>query len=102
MMGDFEPDVDLEDEDLVGLIPAQKAEQDWTTKILNDLRALVDTFKRQSETTTGVSQYVFKRALELLNALERRVESMERAGMTGRSLVDIAKGYVRTISERVE
>ena len=91
--------------------PTERTERksgDWVSQVLADLRAIVETLKQQSTPrgTPGwkpqISQAVFLRALEHLNALERRIASIEKAGTVARGLFDEAKRYARELAERVE
>jgi len=91
-----------DEEDLLGQTRTERKSDDWVSQVLADLRVMVDTLKRQSSNAPAVSQSVFIKALEHLNGLERRIESIERAGTTARGLFDEAKRYARELVERVE
>jgi hypothetical protein len=87
-----------EEEDLLGQTRTERKSTDWVSQVLGDLRVMLDTLKAQSR----VSQAVLVRALEHLNALERRIDSIEKAGTVARGLFEECKKVVRTMAERIE
>lgn len=91
------------DDDIRDFVPPSREtpeDADWTTAILKELRDFVARLKGISTTAPTVSMEVLERGIHRLRELERRVESIEKAALLARTMCELAKEHLGTLSGR--